>query len=154
MADSEPTPHPVVVPAETVSARPPGIEVQASTSADLADVTSVPAKDLWDTTAQNVIVTTEATVRNILHEHAGALTARQDIIGPFTLVVTILVTLAVGVKAETLTSALLIALGLALFWLGLAIRKAWRFRHYDGVNSIIDSLRPESRDSLRAHVDT
>ena len=85
-------------------------------------------------------------MRNILHEQSGALTARQEIIGPFTLVVTILVTLAVGVKAEALRTALLVALGVALFWFGLAVRKAWRFRDHDGVDSIIDSLRPESRD--------
>lgn len=105
-------------------------------------VNSLPVTEQWDTSAQVEIKTTEAALRNILHGHLDALTARDAWVPPLTVVLPIALALVAGVKDGHVEDVLYVSLGAALLWLASKARTAYRCRGHRGIESIIDELRP------------
>jgi hypothetical protein len=108
-------------------------------------VSSVPVSDQWDTSAQVEIKTTEAVMRNILHSHLDALTAKDAWVPPLTVVLPIGLALLAGVKDSKVENVLYVGLGAALLWLAAKARAAYRCRGHRGIDAVIDDLRPAGR---------
>jgi hypothetical protein len=103
---------------------------------------SVPVSDQWDTSAQVEIKTTEAVMRNILHSHLEALTAKDAWVPPLTVVLPIALALLAGVKDQKVENVLYVSLGAALLWLAAKARTAYQCRGHRGIDAVIDDLRP------------
>lgn len=99
----------------------------------------------WDTTEQVEIKTTEAALRNILHRHLDALTAKNAWVPPLTLVVPIGVALLAGIQSHGAETFLLVCLGAALLWFLGAAKKALKYRGHRGIDAVIDDLHPGRR---------
>lgn len=84
-------------------------------------------------------------MRNILHKHMEALTARDAWVPPLTTIVPISVALAAGVESHNAETALLISLGASLLWFGAKAKEAFRHRGHSGIDAIIDELCPTPR---------
>jgi hypothetical protein len=98
----------------------------------------------WDTSRPVLIKTTEADLRNILHTHLEALTARDRWVPPLTVIVAIGVALASGVKSHTGKYALVFGLGMSVLWFAYTARKAWQCRKHAGIDAVIAELQPGS----------
>jgi hypothetical protein len=122
-----------------VSTGPPG--EARNTFVELA----VAVSEQWDTSAQIKITTTEAALRNILHTHLEALTAKDAWVPPLTLVVPIGVALLAGLESSTAEDFLYVCLGGALLWLAATAKRAFRYRGHEGIDAVIDELRPGTR---------
>jgi hypothetical protein len=108
---------------------------------------AVPVAEVWDTTAQNVITSTEATVRNVLHAHLDAITAQGAWIPPATMLIPIIVALAAGIKSHAGRYVLVFLLGMAVLWLAASVKRALKYRKHGGIDAVIADLRP--RPALR-----
>jgi hypothetical protein len=124
---------------------PPGTGVTPAPSEQAAAANkfdSLAVSDQWDTSAQVVITTTEAALRNILYTHLEALTARDRWVPPLTVIVAIGVALAGGIKSHAGKYALVFGLGMAVLWFVYTVRRAWRCRKHAGIDAVIADLRP------------
>jgi hypothetical protein len=91
-------------------------------------------------TPQTVVTTTEADLRNALHQHIGAIEARRAWIGPFGVALTIAITLIVGIKDDTWRALLFTGLGASALWCGNSIFRAWRCRKHAGIDAVIREI--------------
>jgi hypothetical protein len=126
---------------ETVSAEVhPGPFAEAKNTFD-----SLKVSEQWDTSAQVVIKTTEAEMRNILYRHLDALRAREAWIPPLTVVIAIAVALISGVRSHSGRYVLVFGLGMAALWFGWTAKRAYECRKHTGIDAVIADLetKPE-----------
>ncbi|MFI4989917.1 MAG: hypothetical protein ACHQHO_03240 [Solirubrobacterales bacterium] len=84
-------------------------------------------------------------MRNILHSHLEALSAKDAWVPPLTVVLPIALALLAGVKDSKVEDVLYVGLGAALLWLAAKARTAYQCRGHRGIDSVIDDLRPARR---------